>query len=234
MLDLKGINAFYGTFQVLKNVSLSVTAGDMVTIVGAKGAGKTTLLKILSGMGPLRNGTIRYLGSDLSRLSPEKIVLQGISQVPEGRQLFAHLTVLDNLLLGAYFYTNRKFKQEVQESLDRIFTLFPVLKNRAKQLAGTLKSGEQQMLAIGRALMARPKLLLLDEPSWGLAPSIVQELFQVILGLNKQGMTILLAEQKARAAFQIARYGYVLETGSVAREGPTQELLGDLTAFSSL
>lgn len=227
MLDLRGINTFYRTIQVLKNVSLTVPEKDFVTIIGAKGAGKTTLLKTISGVGPLRNGTIRYQGDEISRLSPEKIVLQGISLVPEGRQLFTHLSVLDNLRLGAYFYSNRKFKQEVQESLDRILTWFPVLKKRAAQLAGTLNRGEQQMVAIGRALMARPKLLLLDEPSLGLAPLIVDEIFKVIRLLNEEGTTILLVEQNARAALQIARYGYVLETGSVAFEGPAQELLAD-------
>lgn len=227
MLDLKGVNASYGTIQALKNVSLKVGTGDIVSIIGANGAGKTTLLKTISGVLPSKSGSIWYQGTNIIRHPAIKIVSMGISQVPEGRQLFAHLTVLDNLHLGAYLYHNRKFKNEIQEKLDWIFNLFPVLRNRAKQLAGTMSGGEQQMVAIGRALMSRPKLLLLDEPSMGLAPLIVHEIFKVIRRLNDQGTTILLVEQNARAALKIARYGYVLETGTVALEGPAQELLAD-------
>lgn len=227
MLDLRGINAFYGTIQALKNVSLKVRLGDIVTIIGANGAGKTTLLKAVSGVIPSKGGAVWYQGTDISHHSAVKIVSQGISQVPEGRQLFAHLTVLDNLHLGAYLYHNRKFKNEIEEKLDWVFNLFPVLRKRAKQLAGTMSGGEQQMVAIGRALMSRPKLLLLDEPSMGLAPLVVHEIFKVIRRLNDQGTTILLVEQNARAALKIARYGYVLETGTVALEGPSQELLAD-------
>ena len=227
MLDLQGVNAFYGTIQALKNVSIKVGAGDIVTIIGANGSGKTTLLKTISGVIQSRNGAIWYQGTNIIQYSPVKIVSQGISQVPEGRQLFAHLTVLDNLHLGAYLYHKRKFKKEVEEKLDWIYHLFPVLRDRSKQLAGTMSGGEQQMVAIARALMARPKLLLLDEPSMGLAPLIVHEIFRVIRRLNDQGTTILLVEQNARAALQIARYGYVLETGTVALEGPAQELLAD-------
>lgn len=227
MLDLKGVNAFYGTIQALKNVSIKVGDGDIVTIIGANGAGKTTLLKAISGVIQSKSGTIRYQDTNIIHHSPVKIVALGISQVPEGRQLFAHLTVLDNLHLGAYLYHNRKFKNEIEEKLDWVFNLFPVLKKRAKQLAGTMSGGEQQMVAIARALMSRPKLLLLDEPSMGLAPLVVHEIFKVIRRLNEQGTTILLVEQNARAALQIARYGYVLETGTVALEGPAQELLAD-------
>jgi branched-chain amino acid transport system ATP-binding protein len=227
MLDLKGVNASYGTIQALKNVSLKVRAGDIVSIIGANGAGKTTLLKTISGVLPSKSGAIWYEGTNIIRHPAVKIVSMGISQVPEGRQLFAHLTVMDNLHLGAYLYHNRKFKNEIQEKLDWIFSLFPVLRNRAKQLAGTMSGGEQQMVAIGRALMSRPKLLLLDEPSMGLAPLVVHEIFKVIRRLNDQGTTILLVEQNARAALKIARYGYVLETGTVALEGPAQELLAD-------
>jgi branched-chain amino acid transport system ATP-binding protein len=227
MIDLRGVNAYYGTIQALKNVSIKVGVGEIVTIIGANGAGKTTLLKAISGVIPSKSGTIWYQGNNITQYSPVKIVAQGISQVPEGRQLFAHLTVLDNLHLGAYLYFNRKFKKEIEEKLDWVFNLFPVLRKRAKQLAGTMSGGEQQMVAIARALMARPKLLLLDEPSMGLAPLIVQEIFKVIRRLNDQGTTILLVEQNARAALQIARYGYVLETGTVAMEGPAQDLLAD-------
>jgi branched-chain amino acid transport system ATP-binding protein len=227
MLDLRGVNAFYGTIQALKSISLKVGAGDIVTIIGANGAGKTTLLKVISGVIKPKSGTLWYQGTDITQDYPVKIVSQGISQVPEGRQLFAHLTVLDNLHLGAYLYHNRKFKKEIEEKLDWVFGLFPVLRKRAKQLAGTMSGGEQQMVAIARALMSRPKLLLLDEPSMGLAPLIVHEIFKVIRRLNDQGTTILLVEQNARAALQIAQYGYVLETGSVALEGPSQDLLAD-------
>lgn len=227
MLDLKGVNTFYGTIHALKNVSLKVRGGSIVSIIGANGAGKSTLLKTVSGVIPAKSGTVWYEGTDITRFPTAKIVSLGISQVPEGRQLFSHLTVLDNLYLGAYLYYNRKFKAEIEEKLDWIFHLFPVLRKRAKQLAGTMSGGEQQMVAIARALMSRPKLLLLDEPSMGLAPLFVQEIFRVIKRLNEQGTTVLLVEQNARAALQIADYAYVLETGSVALEGPARDLLAD-------
>ncbi|MEW6188224.1 MAG: ABC transporter ATP-binding protein [Thermodesulfobacteriota bacterium] len=227
MLDLKGVSAFYGTIQALKNISIRVAAGNIVTIIGANGAGKSTLLKTISGLIDSRSGAIWYQGNDIIQSSPARIVSLGISQVPEGRQLFSHLTVADNLHLGAYLYHNRKFKTEIEEMLDWTYHLFPVLRKRAKQLAGTMSGGEQQMVAIARALMSRPKLLLLDEPSMGLAPLFVQEIFKVIRRLNDQGTTILLVEQNARAALQIAQYGYVLETGSIALEGPAQDLLAD-------
>jgi len=227
MLDLRGVNAYYGSIQALKNVFLKVSTGDIVTIIGANGAGKSTLLKTISGVIQPKGGTVWYQDTDITHFSPVKIVALGISQVPEGRQLFAHLPVLDNLQLGAYLFQNRKFKKEIEEKLDWIYQVFPILRKRSKQLAGTLSGGEQQMVAIARALMSRPKLLLLDEPSMGLAPLIVQEIFRVIRQLNDQGTTILLVEQNARAALQIANYGYVLETGSIALEGPSQELLAD-------
>ena len=227
MLDLRGVNAYYGSIQALKNVFLKVSTGDIVTIIGANGAGKSTLLKTISGVIQSKGGAVWYEDTDITRFSPVKIVALGISQVPEGRQLFAHLPVLDNLQLGAYLYQNRKFKKEIEEKLDWIYQVFPILRKRSKQLAGTLSGGEQQMVAIARALMSRPKLLLLDEPSMGLAPLIVQEIFRVIRQLNDQGTTILLVEQNARAALQIANYGYVLETGSIALEGPAQDLLAD-------
>ncbi len=227
MLNLEGINAYYGTIQALKNISLKVGAGDIVTIIGANGAGKTTLLKAISGVIQSQSGTIWYQGTNIVQCSSAKIVSMGISQVPEGRQLFSHLTVSDNLHLGAYLYHNRKFKHEIKEKLDSIYDLFPILRKRAKQLAGTMSGGEQQMVAIARALMSRPKLLLLDEPSMGLAPLFVHEIFKVIRRLNDHGTTILLVEQNARAALQVAQYGYVLETGTVALEGPAQELLAD-------
>jgi branched-chain amino acid transport system ATP-binding protein len=227
MLDLRGVNAYYGSIQALKNIFLKVAAGNIVTIIGANGAGKSTLLKAISGIIQSKDGAIWYQDSEITQFSPVKIVSLGISQVPEGRQLFAHLSVLDNLRLGAYLYQNRKFKTEIEEKLEWIYQVFPILRKRSKQLSGTLSGGEQQMVAIARALMARPKLLLLDEPSMGLAPLIVQEIFRVIRQLNDRGTTILLVEQNARAALHIANYGYVLETGSIALEGPAQDLLAD-------
>jgi branched-chain amino acid transport system ATP-binding protein len=227
MLELRGVNAFYGNIQALKNVSLTIPPGSMVTIIGANGAGKTTLLKSISGLIQSKNGSICYEGKEISSLPPVKIVSLGISQVPEGRQLFTHLTVLDNLHLGAYLYYAKKTKAEIQKRLEWIYQIFPLLKIRTKQLAGTLSGGEQQMVAIARALMSRPKLLILDEPSMGLAPMLVAEILRVIKTLNDQGTTILLVEQNARAALLIARYGYVLETGSVVIEGPAADLLAD-------
>jgi branched-chain amino acid transport system ATP-binding protein len=227
MLELRGVNAFYGNIQALKNVSLTIPNGSMVTIIGANGAGKTTLLKSISGLIQSKSGSITYEGTEISSLPPVKIVSLGISLVPEGRQLFTHLTVLDNLHLGAYLYYGKKTKDEIQKRLDRIYEIFPLLKLRTRQLAGTLSGGEQQMVAIARALMSRPKLLILDEPSMGLAPMLVAEILRVIKALNDQGTTILLVEQNAQAALHIARYGYVLETGSVVIEGTTTDLLAD-------
>lgn len=227
MLELRGVNAFYGNIQALKNVSMTIPPGSMVTIIGANGAGKTTLLKSISGLIQSKNGSITYEGKEISSLPPVKIVSLGISQVPEGRQLFTHLTVLDNLHLGAYLYYSNKAKAEIQKRLEWIYEIFPLLKIRTRQLAGTLSGGEQQMVAIARALMSRPKLLILDEPSMGLAPMLVAEILRVIKNLNEQGTTILLVEQNAQAALHIARYGYVLETGSVVIEGPTADLLAD-------
>jgi len=227
MLELKGVNAFYGNIQALKNVSLTIAPGSLVTIIGANGAGKTTLLKSISGIISSKSGSITYEGTEISSLSPVKIVALGISLVPEGRQLFTHLTVLDNLHLGAYLYYGNKTKGDVQKQLEWVYEIFPLLKIRTKQLAGTLSGGEQQMVAIARALMSRPKLLMLDEPSMGLAPMLVAEILRVIKHLNDEGTTVLLVEQNARAALHIARYGYVLETGSVVIEGAAEDLLSD-------
>lgn len=227
MLEMRGVNAFYGNIQALNNVSMTIPSGSMVTIIGANGAGKTTLLKSISGLIQMKSGSITYEGTEISSLPPVKIVSLGICQVPEGRQLFSHLTVLDNLHLGAYLYFSNRARAEIQKQLDWIYQIFPLLKTRTRQLAGTLSGGEQQMVAIARALMSRPKLLLLDEPSMGLAPMLVAEILRVIKYLNDQGTTILLVEQNARAALHIARYGYVMETGSVALEGPSADLLAD-------
>jgi branched-chain amino acid transport system ATP-binding protein len=227
MLDLQGVNAYYGNIQVLKNVFLKVSKGDSVAVIGANGAGKTTLLKAISGIIQSKEGAIWYQDTNIGRFSPGKIVSLGISQVPDGRHLFARLSVLDNLHLGAYPYHNRKFKPDIEEKLDWIYHAFPILRRRSRQLAGSLNGGEQQLVAIARALMARPALLLLDEPSRELSAQRLEEIFGVIREGNGQGMTILFAEQNARAALRIADYGYVLETGSVVREGTARELLDD-------
>jgi branched-chain amino acid transport system ATP-binding protein len=227
MIEVKGVNAFYGTLQSLKNVSISVKKGDIVTIIGANGSGKTTLLKVISGLIPQHKGTIFYEERAISGLLPGEIVALGICLVPEGRQLFGHLSVLDNLKLGAYLYFDRKHKEEIKENLERVYIIFPRLKERLKQLSGTLSGGEQQMLAIGRALMSRPKLMMMDEPSMGLAPLVVKEIFRVVRELHKNGVTILLVEQNARAALKISDFGYVLETGEIVIQGDAKNLLED-------
>jgi len=224
MLEVKGLNAYYGAIHAVKGISVSVENGQIVSIIGANGAGKTTLLRSLSGLMP-SEGRIMYDGRDISGLTAGEIVGLGICQVPEGRQIFAHLTVIDNLKLGAYLSFKRGKGREVDEHLERVFTIFPILKERPTQIAGTLSGGEQQMLAIGRALMSKPRLLLLDEPSMGLAPLVVREIFRVIRELHEEGTTILLVEQNARIALRIASYGYVLETGEVVLEGATGDLL---------
>jgi len=209
-------------------VSITVGEGQFVSLIGANGAGKSTLLKAISGIIPVGQGSVSFLGGDITRLSPGKIVRMGLCQVPEGRQLFAHLAVRDNLLLGAYIPGRGEPKSEIQRRVDQVHEIFPVLKRRTRQIAGTLSGGEQQMLAIGRALMSKPKLLLLDEPSMGLAPLFVREIFRVFKQINQeQGTTILLVEQNARAALQLADQGYVLETGRVVLQGPGQDLLNN-------
>jgi branched-chain amino acid transport system ATP-binding protein len=227
VLNLRGVNAGYGHARVLHNISIKIRAGDIVSVIGANGAGKSTLLQVISGILRSKDGVIRFQDRDITRCSTAEIVRLGISQVPQGGQLFPHLSVLDNLKLGAYLYHNRKFKTDIEEKLDWIYQLFPILHRRSRELAGTLGGGEQQMAAISRALLARPNLLLLDEPSMGLSPLTVRDIFRVIRRLNDQGITILLAEQNFRAALQGAHYGYVLENGAVAREGPAEDLLAD-------
>lgn len=225
MLKIEGLCAAYDRIQVLKNVSLKVPEGKMVSIIGANGAGKSTLLKAISGLIKIDKGRILYKDRDISDLSANRIVSLGISQVPEGRQIFAHLTVLDNIHLGAYLYFKRRNRLEINEKVKGIYEIFPVLEKRSKQIAGTLSGGEQQMLAIARALMARPELLLLDEPSMGIAPLIVREIFQVIKQLNETGTTVLLVEQNARAVLKISHYSYVIERGEIVLEGLASELL---------
>jgi len=227
MLRIEGLNASYGSIQVLKNVSLKVPKGKVVSIIGANGAGKSTLLKSISGLMKISKGSIYYKDEDIAGMPANRIVGLGISQVPEGRQIFAHLSVLDNIHLGAYLYFKRNNRLEIKERVDRIYEIFPILETRSKQIAGTLSGGEQQMLAIARALMARPEMLLLDEPSMGIAPLIVREIFNVIQQLNESGTTILLVEQNARAALKVAHHSYVLERGEVVMEGLAGELLNN-------
>lgn len=225
MLEIRSISTFYGHIQALKEVSLEIRQGEIVSLIGANGAGKTTLLNSISGVVPPRRGKILLAEQDITRLPPETIVEVGISHVPERRQVFGSLTVCDNLLLGAYLRLRRGERQAVNQDIEYVFSLFPVLKERQNQLAGTLSGGEQQMLAMGRGLMARPKALLLDEPSLGLAPMLVQEIFQVIQQLREVNTTILLVEQNARAALDISDRGYVLETGQVVLSGTAEELI---------
>lgn len=225
MLRLENLRAGYGPVTVLQGVSLEVNPGEVVTIVGGNGAGKTTLLRTLSGLHPASDGCVRFAGHDITRWPPHRIVAAGICQVPEGRQVFAPFSVEDNLRLGAW--RQRRDRDWTRREQERIYSLFPLLAERRRQLAGTLSGGQQQMLAIGRALLGRPRLLLLDEPSMGLAPLLVEEIFRVIVELNSQGVTILLVEQNARAALAIAGRGYVLETGRIAKTAPAAELLAD-------
>ena len=226
MLMLEDLCTFYDNIPALKGVSLGVTEGKVVSIIGANGAGKSTLLKSISGLVKIRSGRIFFKDQDITSLPANRIVGLGVSQVPEGRQIFSHLTVQDNIQLGAYlYYFKRGYRSEINEKINRVYALFPILEKRSRQIAGTLSGGEQQMLAIARALMGRPALLLLDEPSMGLAPLIVQEIFGVIERLNQSGTTILLVEQNARVALQVAHYAYVLETGEIVLEGMARDLL---------
>ncbi len=223
MLEVKGLRSAYGRIEVLKGVSLDVRAGEVVALVGSNGAGKTTLLRSLSGVQPITSGEILFNGKRVDHLAPHQRVELGITQSPEGRQVFGSLTVEDNLRLGAY----RRRDQEINQDRDRVFAMFSVLAEKRHLLAGGLSGGQQQMLAIGRALMGRPKLLLLDEPSLGLSPLLVDQILDAIVSLRRDGITVLLVEQNASAALSIADRGYVLETGKVAYSGAGSALLAD-------
>lgn len=221
ILDVDRIDVFYGRIQALRGVSLHVDEGEIVSLIGANGAGKTTTLRAISGLTPATSGHVRLRGEEISRLQAEDIVVKGIGHAPEGRRIFARMTVRENLDLGAYIRKGGV----TREDLDRVYTLFPRLKERQSQLAGTLSGGEQQMLTISRAMMSRPKVLLLDEPSLGLAPLMVDTIFTVIRDINREGTTILLIEQNALKALNVAHRGYVLETGRIVKEGSGKELL---------
>jgi branched-chain amino acid transport system ATP-binding protein len=227
MLRIENLFAYYDSIAALKDVSIEVPKGEIVSIIGANGAGKSTLLKAISGLIKTQQGRIAYKDNDIAGQPANKIVALGISQVPEGRQIFAHLTVQDNIHLGAYLYFKRRNRAEIEQRIEEVYQLFPILKKRFKQVSGTLSGGEQQMLAIARALMGRPELLLLDEPSMGLAPIIVREIFAVVKKLNEAGTTILLVEQNAKAALNVAKHAFVLETGEIVLEGLATELLDD-------
>jgi len=222
LLEVSGIDAFYGRVQALRGVSLEVGAGEVVALIGSNGAGKTTTLRTISGLIHPAHGAIKFDGRDITHIEPQKIVNLGICQSPEGRRLFPRMSVLDNLRMGAYTRSN---PGEIKRDMDRVFELFPRLKERLHQIAGTLSGGEQQMCAIGRALMAKPKLLMLDEPSLGLAPILVETIFTIVREINSQGTPVLLVEQNAHKALDVAHRGYVLETGVIVQTGTGKELL---------
>jgi branched-chain amino acid transport system ATP-binding protein len=222
LLELKGVDALYGRVRALRGVTINVDQGEVVALIGSNGAGKTTTLRTISGLMHPPTGSITFNGKDISRMAAHDIVGLGICQSPEGRRLFARMQVIDNLRMGAFL---RKDRDGIQKDMERVFELFPRLKERTTQLAGTLSGGEQQMLAIGRALMSKPKLLMLDEPSLGLAPILVETIFQIVREINAQGIPILLVEQNAHKALEVAHRAYVLETGSIVKTGSGKELL---------
>jgi branched-chain amino acid transport system ATP-binding protein len=227
MLRIRNLDAGYGNLNVLRRVSLHVNPGEIVTIIGANGAGKTTLLKTITSLIRAQSGEILFKGQDIGRIPPEQIVFRGCSLVPEGRQVFASMPVKENLLLGASVRYRKESRDDIHHDLDHVYSLFPVLRQREDQLAGTLSGGEQQMLAIGRALMAKPSLVMLDEPSMGLAPLLVRDIFKIIRKIREEGNTVLLVEQNARSALKIANRGYVLETGRIILEGSSEDLLAN-------
>ncbi len=222
MLEVRDLVVSYGGIEALKGISFDVEEGNIVTLIGANGAGKSTTLRSITGIVPIQSGSITFMGEDITRMDTQKIVSKGIALVPEGRRVFSNLTVLENLRIGAYL---RKDKADIQKDIDYIYSLFPRLKERNWQLAGTLSGGEQQMLAVGRAMMTRPKLIMMDEPSLGLAPLVVKDIFSIIKTLKETGITVLLIEQNANAALHAADIGYVMETGNITLTGTGAELL---------
>lgn len=224
LLEMTGVVAHYGRIQALHEISLTVDEGEVVTLIGANGAGKTTTMRVVSGLRPLSSGSITFDGDDISALRADLRVVRGISQAPEGRGIFPGMTVMENLDMGAY---TRRDRKELPAEFDRVFELFPRLAERRSQVGGTLSGGEQQMLAIGRALMAKPRLLLLDEPSMGLAPQFIAQIFRIISEINQQGVTVLLVEQNAQQALSRAHRAYVLESGRIVRSGTGADLLAD-------
>lgn len=224
MLEVKDLEVYYGVIQAIKGISFHVEEGEVIALIGANGAGKTTTLQTITGMLNAQAGSIQFEGTELTKIPGHKIVSMGMAHVPEGRRVFAQLSVLENLKLGAY---TRKDKTEIEESLKRVYKSFPRLEERKNQLAGTLSGGEQQMLAMGRALMSRPRIILMDEPSMGLSPIFVNEIFDIIREVSESGTTVLLVEQNAKKALSIADRAYVLETGSITMDGKAQDLLND-------
>ena len=223
MLRVEDLSLYYGAIQALRGISFRVQKGEIVTLIGANGDGKTSILHALSGLIPMHSGKVIFMDKDVSRVPAHELVAQGLIQVPEGRRVFSRMTVLENLEMGAYQHKGK----DLQQDMEKVFGHFPRLKERSKQLAGTLSGGEQQMLAMGRALMSKPKLLMLDEPSMGLSPILVQEIFSIIREISEEGTTVLLVEQNAHMALSIADRAYVLETGRIVKEGPAAELLAD-------
>jgi branched-chain amino acid transport system ATP-binding protein len=230
MLKVTDLNVYYGAIHALKGISFDLQEGEIVTLIGANGAGKSTLLNTISGILHAKIGQVEYLGEDISNEAPQVIVQKGIVQVPEGRKIFAKMTVMENLEMGAYTVADR---QQIQDKREAMFERFPVLRTRSKQLGGTLSGGEQQMLAMARSLMANPKLLLLDEPSMGLAPVLVEQIFDIIQNINQQGTSVLLVEQNAHMALSIADRAYVLETGHIVLEGDARDVMNDPMVISA-
>ncbi len=224
MLEIENLEVYYGAINAIKGISFSVEQGEIIALIGANGAGKTTTLHTITGLVPAKRGSVKLNGTDITKIAAHKIVSMGMAHVPEGRRVFAQLTVYENLMLGAY---TRKDKAEIAESLERVYERFPRLKERRKQTAGTLSGGEQQMLAMGRALMSKPSIILMDEPSMGLSPLYVSEIFDIITEINKSGTTVLLVEQNAKKALSIANRAYVLETGTIALSGDAKELMNN-------
>ena len=224
MLKIEDLEVSYGAVQALRGISMEVNDGEIVSLIGANGAGKTTTLHAITGLVPIKSGSVIYDGHDLRKTDPSRIVTMGLAHVPEGRQVFTRMTVAENLAMGAYF---RKDKKAIADDLERVYARFPRLKERAKQLAGTLSGGEQQMLAMGRALMSSPKIILMDEPSMGLSPLFVGEVFQIIEEIKKSGTTVLLVEQNAKKALEVADRAYVLETGKIVLSGDAKDLMND-------